>query len=259
MDKHTHIVLYSGGLGSYFAAKRVKEKYPQDEIILLFTDTKIEDEDLYVFLKDTSEKLGIPITEYSDGRDIWQVFKDEKFLGTAYADPCSKILKRKMSKKFIKKYKPDECTIYLGFDWTEMHRHERAEKNWLPYKIVSPLCEPPYLDKEDMKKILVEEDGISLPRLYKLGFPHNNCGGACIKTGIGHFKNLLDKFPERFAEWEKKEQEVIEHIGRDDISILRRTRNKKRQVFTLKMLREEQESITESEMLEIGGCGCFQE
>lgn len=42
-----HIVLYSGGLGSYFTAKRLIESgVSKDDIILLFTDTKIEDVDV---------------------------------------------------------------------------------------------------------------------------------------------------------------------------------------------------------------------
>jgi len=253
----THIVLYSGGLGSYFTAKRlVQQGIEEENIILLFTDTQIEDEDLYRFLKDSTEKLGIPLTNYSDGRTIWDVFKDVKFLGNSRLDPCSRVLKREMSREFIKKYKPEEVIIYLGYDWTEMNRFEKAQKAWLPYIINSPMCDEPYLDKEDMKRILVEEDGIRLPRLYEMGFAHNNCGGGCVKAGIGHFTKLLDEFPERFKLWEDNEQEIREHLGKD-VSILRRTKNGVRSNFTLKMLREERESVTEEEKCDIGGCGCF--
>ena len=141
-----HIVLYSGGLGSYFTAKRLLETVAKEDIILLFTDTKYEDKDLYRFLDDTTKFLGIPLTDYSEGRDIWQVFKDEKYLANSRIDVCSRILKRELSRKFIKQYKPDECRIYLGFDWTEMHRLERAKKAWLPYIIDAPLCYKPYID-----------------------------------------------------------------------------------------------------------------
>lgn len=252
-----HIVLFSGGLGSYFTTKRLIEQgIEKKDIILLFTDTKIEDEDLYRFLKESTEKLGIPLTDYSDGRTVWDVFKDVKYLGNSRLDPCSRVLKREMSRKFIKQYSPDEAIIYLGYDWTEMHRYEKAERAWLPYKIQSPLCEPPYIDKKDMKRMIVEEDGIELPRLYKMGFAHNNCGGGCVKAGIGHFAKLLKDFPERFALWEQKEKEIREFLGKD-VSILRRTRNGVRSNFTLQQLREEQESLTESELCDIGGCGCF--
>jgi len=252
-----HVVLYSGGLGSYFTAKRLIESgVVKSDIILLFTDTKIEDEDLYRFLEESTQKLGIPLTNYSDGRDIWQVFKDTRFLANSLRDNCSRVLKRGMSRKFIKQFKPDEVIIYLGFDWTEMHRFEKAQKAWLPYTIKSPLCETPYIDKEDMKKMIVG-DGIELPRLYKMGFAHNNCGGGCVKAGIGHFAKLFDEFPERFALWEKQEQEIRGYLGKD-VTILRRTKNGVKSRFSLKQLREEREVLSNAELCDIGGCGCFQ-
>lgn len=252
-----HIVLYSGGLGSYFTTKRLIERgINKSDIILLFTDTKVEDEDLYRFLKESTDNLGIPLTSYSEGRNIWEVFKDVKYLGNSRLDPCSRVLKREMSRKFIKQFEPDEVIIYLGFDWTEVNRFEKAQKAWLPYKIESPLCDTPYIDKEDMKK-MIADDGIELPRLYQMGFAHNNCGGGCVKAGIGHFTMLLDKFPERFALWEQNEQEIRNHIGKN-VSILRRTKNGIRSNFTLRELREERETITNDELCDIGGCGCFQ-
>jgi len=252
-----HIVLFSGGLGSYFATKRLIENgINKEDIILLFTDTKVEDEDLYRFIKDAEKFLGINVTDYSDGRDIWQVFKDHRFLSNSRVDHCSGDLKRRMSRKFVKQFGPDGCIIYLGFDWTEMHRLEKAQKAWSPYNIQAPLCDPPYLDKEDMKT-LIEEDGIKLPRLYSLGFSHNNCGGFCVKAGIGHFAHLLDTMPDKFKEFEDKEQEIREYIGKD-VSILRRSINGVRVNYTLKQLREERQGITKEEMCDIGGCGCFQ-
>lgn len=252
-----HIVLTSGGLGSHFTTKRLLERGVQKEdIIRLFTDTRVEDEDLYRFLYQSTEKLGIPLTEATDGRTIWEVFRDVKYLGNSRLDPCSRVLKREKSRKYIKQFSPDEVIVYLGYDWTEMSRFEKAQKAWLPYRIESPLCEPPYLDKEDMKKMIVE-DGIELPRLYRMGFAHNNCGGGCVKAGIGHFVKLLDEFPERFFEWEKGESDIREYLGKD-VTILRRMINGKRVNFALKQLREERQTITESEKCEIGGCGCFQ-
>lgn len=252
-----HIVLFSGGLGSYYTTKRLLEQgIDKKDIILLFTDTKSEDADLYRFLKDAEKKLEIPITNFSDGRDIWQVYKDHRFLSNSRVDHCSGDLKRRMSRKFIKQFKPNEVIIYLGFDWTEMHRYEKAVKAWLPYRMEAPLCNPPYIDKGDMKIKIVEEDGIQLPRLYKMGFAHNNCGGFCVKAGIGHYYHLLEVDPERYKYFEDKEQETINYIGKD-VSILRRTRNGVRKNITLKQLREEKETITEEEKCDIGGCGCF--
>jgi hypothetical protein len=228
----------------------------KSDIIRLFTDTKVEDESLYRFLDESTKYFDIPLTDYSDGRTIWQIFKDSRFLGNSRLDPCSRVLKRERSRKFIKQFSPDEVIIYLGFDWTEIHRFEKAQKAWLPYTIKSPMCDSPYLDKEDMKR-MVKEDGLTLSRLYEMGFPHDNCGGGCVKAGIGQFARLLDEFPDRFKEWEDNEQDVIKFLGKD-VSILRRQVNGKKYKFTLKQLREERQGLTKSEMCDIGGCGCFQ-
>ena len=51
-DKRTHIVLISGGLASFVAGFRVKQKYQDENIRFWFFDTLIEDSDLYRFLSD---------------------------------------------------------------------------------------------------------------------------------------------------------------------------------------------------------------
>lgn len=49
-----HVVFYSGGLGSFSTALRVIEKYGTESLTLLFTDTLIEDHDLYRFIIKTA-------------------------------------------------------------------------------------------------------------------------------------------------------------------------------------------------------------
>lgn len=64
-----HVVMFSGGIGSFCAAERVKSALTTgDKLTLLFTDTKMEDEDLYRFLNDSEKALGITITRIADGR-----------------------------------------------------------------------------------------------------------------------------------------------------------------------------------------------
>lgn len=42
---------------------------------------------------------------------------------------------------------------------------------------------------------MIDDAEIDIPRLYELGFSHNNCGGFCVKAGLKHFKNLKEKMP----------------------------------------------------------------
>jgi 3'-phosphoadenosine 5'-phosphosulfate sulfotransferase (PAPS reductase)/FAD synthetase len=53
-----HVVMFSGGIGSWAAAKRVAERHGTSTLTLLFTDTLIEDADLYRFLVDAAENVG---------------------------------------------------------------------------------------------------------------------------------------------------------------------------------------------------------
>lgn len=254
-----HIVFYSGGIGSWKTAKRVIEKHGKDDVILLFTDTLIEDDDLYRFIDETVLEMGVEFVRIAEGRSPFEIFKDQNFLGNSRVANCSKILKQRESKRWIKQnFKPDECILYLGIDWTEEHRTKAPIKNWSPYQVEFPMCEPPFLHKKDMLAEL-NELGIETPRLYKLGFAHNNCGGFCCRAGQGHFKHALDVMPERFAEWEQMEQEMIEQIGKD-VSMMKRVVNGEAQTYTLKQLREDaQKDSCQIDMFDIGGCGCFVE
>lgn len=251
-----HIIFYSGGIGSYFTAKRIVEKYGANDVILLFTDTKIEDEDCYRFIKETSNYLGAELVKIEDGRTPFEVYKDVKFLGNSRLAPCSHKLKQETASKWIKEnFKPDECVLYLGIDWTESHRKNAPIKNWHPYKVEFPMCEPPYLTKTDMIEAL-KDDGIKTPRLYEFGFSHNNCGGFCCRAGQGHFANLLKQLPERYKHYEEEEEKMRKYLGKD-VAMMSKTKNKVKTPYTLKQLRQDVENHCQIDLFDIGGCGCF--
>jgi 3'-phosphoadenosine 5'-phosphosulfate sulfotransferase (PAPS reductase)/FAD synthetase len=248
--------MFSGGVGSWATAKRVAEKYGTDDLVLLFADTKMEDEDLYRFLDEAAANVGGELRKVAEGRDVWQVFRDVKYLGNSRIDPCSNLLKRKFLRKYIDEhFDPSNSIIYLGIDWTESPRFEKAQRYWEPWATMAPLCEPPYIGKESLLSWLREE-GIEPPRLYELGFPHNNCGGFCIKAGQAQFKLLLKTMPERFKYHEEKEQEIREYLGKD-VTILRKTENGVRRNLTLRELRETVEREEQIDEFDWGGCGCF--
>lgn len=253
-----HVVSYSGGLASFFESKLSIEKYGKENCDFVFCDTKTEDEDLYRFLEDTEKYLGIKIVRLQEGRDIWQVAFDQNFLFNSMVANCTKELKQKQFKNYIKKYNED-ITIHLGFDFTEMHRLERARTHY-KCNVESLVCES-MINKIEMKSEL-EKIGIELPRLYQLGFSHNNCGGFCFKAGIGHFKNLYEKLPDRYIYHMNKEQELINKIGKD-ISILKRIDNGKKIKVTLKDLKEifdnEPQQLSFDDLCDYGGCNCFTE
>lgn len=255
-----HIVFYSGGIGSWMTAKRVVAKHGAENVICMFTDTLIEDEDLYRFMDETIAEMDVEFVKIVDGRTPFDVFFDEKYLGNSRYAPCSRRLKQDAARKWVEEnYTPEECILYLGIDWTEEHRTRAPRENWAPYRVEFPMCEEPYLMKDDMLAEL-EKLGIEIPRLYKMGFSHNNCGGFCCRAGHGHFANLLNKLPDRFAQYEALEQEFRERFGKD-VSMMKKTKTTKgvRKTFpyTLRQLREDIEAKQAVDLTDVGGCGCF--
>jgi hypothetical protein len=252
-----HIISLSGGIGSYIALKRIVEKHGSENVVAVFCDTLVEDNDLYRFLEDIVNKFSIGIIRLVDGRKPFELCYQHKFLFNSRVAKCSAELKSKPFNEWLKKtYEPNECVLYFGIDFTESHRCNAIVRNYDPYKVEFPLLDEPLLYKNEMLKQL-QDDGIEVPRMYKLNFAHNNCGGICFKAGIGHFRNLYLKDKEKYIEAETEEENVREFLGKD-VSILKRNDG----VFTLRQLRELLEGSEQYERLnifelEVGGCGCF--
>jgi len=260
-----HIVMFSGGIGSWMTAKRVVDKLGPEDVYLLFSDVKGntenphigEDEDTYRFIDEAAEKLGAKLIKVVDGRDIWEVFRDKKFLGNSRIAPCSHNLKQKPAKKWIhENTDPDDTRIYVGIDWTETHRLEAVARGYAPWKIAAPLTVEPYLTKEQMIE-LCRDEGIEPPRLYALGFKHNNCGGGCVRAGQSQFKLLLDTMPERYAEWERQEEKMQDFLG-SEVTILKKMTKGVTKPLSLRQLREmAQTQPTLIDMNDVGtSCNC---
>ncbi len=264
MTTPRYVVMFSGGIGSWASARRIVDQHGPEDVTLLFTDVKGdnsnphigEDEDTYRFINDAVADLGCEYVRLADGRDIWQVFKDRRFLGNSRQANCSTTLKQIPAKQWIKQNTtPQTTSIIIGIDWTETHRRPAIVKAYQPYTVLFPMCDKPYLSKQDMMD-WARERGLQPPRLYALGFAHNNCGGGCVRSGQGQFRKLLEIMPDRYAVWEQQEQEIRDYLGKD-VTILKETRNGERRNLTLRELRERNQA--DVDMLDIGGCGCFVE
>lgn len=265
-----HVVMYSGGIGSWMTARRVIEADGgPDNVTLLFADVKGdndnphlgEDEDTYRFIADTAWEFGARLVTLNEGRSIWQVFKDDRFLGNSRLANCSKFLKQRPSRDWLKaNCDPADTTVYVGISWDEVHRLPAIEKAYseMGYVAKAPLCDPPYLDKEQMLAAC-EADGIEPPKAYKAGYPHNNCGGFCVRAGQAQFRLLLQQNRERFLFHEQQEQDLREYLGKD-VTILKEVVTGQPVPLTLRAFRERQDSqpgLFEMDEFDFGGCGCF--
>ncbi|HYM31850.1 MAG TPA: DNA methyltransferase, partial [Candidatus Cybelea sp.] len=250
-------VQFSGGAASYVAAKLILEEFGHDGVALVFADTLIEDEDLYRFLGDAEKRLQHPIIRISEGRDPWMVFFDERMMGNSRVDPCSKILKRKLLDKWRAEHCASDCTLVIGYDASEDFRLQPLKARMAPLNVRAPLLEQGIFKEQAYAR--VEADGIRLPRLYQMGFPHNNCGGFCVKAGQASFALLLEHMPDRYAKHEAKEEAFRNYIGKD-VSIMRDRRGGVSKPLTMRAFRERH--LADSSLVdrsELGGCTCMDE
>lgn len=261
--KILHLQMFSGGACSWMSAKRMVAKHGKDGCAMLFVDVKGdsanphdgEDEDTYRFIKDASANVGVPLFTVSKGVSVWQHFFNRRMMGNSRMPICSVELKREILDRWqAENCDPANTVLYYGIDWTEQHRCEPLRKMRSPFRVEFPMCGAPYLSKSQMLDA-IKAEGLIPPRMYCQGFPHNNCGGFCVKAGQAHFAHLLRVNPERFAYHEAREQEFIKMIGKD-VSIMKDRTGGTTKTLTLKQLRERIERHMEFDAFEWGGCGC---
>ena len=247
-----HFISYSGGLSSAVSAIAAAEAELDFELV--FADTLIEDEDLYRFNDDLERALGVKITRLCDGRTPWDVFRDERFVGNSRIAPCSKILKTRQVRAYLDESARPDDPLIIGMNLDEEDRLERAQAAWSPRPVRSFLIEMKLYKPLQME--MLKRHGLKPPRLYSMGFLHNNCGGFCVRAGLTQAKLLLQEMPERYAYHEREQERVAREVP-GARPFLVRTENGQRQYMTLREFREDVELGEPTPDFDFGGCGCF--
>jgi hypothetical protein len=263
----------SGGLAS--AANAILAHEAGLPFINVFADTSEEDDDLHRFLYDIEQRLGQSIVRLKDGRDTWDVFVDEEYIGNSRVAPCSRILKTEPIMRWANLFAAPTDPIMIGFSYDEEERQARAAKNWAPRPVRSLIAEQK-LSGDAVEKLVCVKYGIKKPRLYAMGFPHNNCRGKCPRAGQGQFGLLLDRSPTVYAMNEQRNEWARREIQRKaQIRIAAGTyrgkspdgspggfiRVKRNGVTEYLHMKEFRERVQSGELkparYEMGGCGCF--
>lgn len=248
-----YAVSLSGGLASFMTAELLKRNGADFDLI--FCDTKSEDEDLYRFLDDQEKYFGKQIIRIVDGRDIWQVQYDVGFQANSQKDPCSRVLKREPFKKYMRaNYDPESTTIVIGIGHKEKHRTKDFQQNHAPFNVIAPLTDME-ITNDDIAEIC-EEAGFAAPRIYDYDFPHNNCGGFCVKAGQKQAAMLLKHRKETYLWHERKQEAVFELMGCKHPTI-RKTVDGVMKYYSLKEFREFLEAGGAPELYDEGTCACF--
>lgn len=247
-------ISFSGGIGSGVTALLAHERGL--DFNLIFADTLIEDADLYRFNKDIAKAVGKEIVHVVDGRTPWDVYVDERYIGNSRTAPCSYELKTRPIRKWLKANADPSDPLVLGMDMSEQDRVDRAAENWSPRPVISLLRRfkvwRPEFD------LVLNRYGIRKPRLYKLGYVHNNCGGFCCRAGATQFARLYRTNPRLYLWHEEEQEKAMAAIGPTAKPFLRVTICGELRYLTLREFREYLEAGTmELPMFDAEGCGCF--
>ena len=252
-----HVVQFSTGAASAEVAWRVVAEHGAENVTLLTADTRVEDEDNWRFGREVAGRLGCEWIRLADGRTPMQAGRDHRCVPSNRMAVCSRVLERELLDRYrAEHFDPANTVVYLGYDWTELHRVEAARGRWAPWTVDFPLTRRPYLWKPELLG-LFRERGIEPPRLYGYGFQHANCGGACVRGGQAQWSLLLHVNRARYLEWEAGEQATRELLGKD-VGILRDRTGGSVRTLTLAEFRERldrQPSLFDQD--DWGACGCL--
>jgi hypothetical protein len=277
-----YLISFSGGLGSFWSAKKMVDQYGKNNVIALFIDVGWEDDDLYRFIHQTINVLDIKLIYVKAPYTPPELMKKENVIYNNRMANCTSILKMRLFKSILLN-KDFKClgevfklntlivkgieflgtltsinyNLVMGIDYTEAHRCQPIEKNYSKYgyTVLFPLVDDKNYHRKHIYDYLTK-NCIEIPKMYKLGFSHNNCGGRCVKAGQGHFKKLLEKLPDRFNEL----LELEKSINNGKNTFLKKTKNNITSSYSMEALKQDIKNRPKQiDLFDIGGCGCFLE
>lgn len=202
------VVGHSGGVTSAWCLGWALRTFPREEVIALWHDTKKEDADTLRFLREISAKLGIEITERSDGRSVEEVEDDEGALANNRMAFCSRILKAIPKQKYFEELLAQGITEivnvlgFSGMEWERIQRHTMlAERGG--YAVRFPVKEEGKSKQECADWCL--SLGVKIPSMYAWS-EHANCVG-CRRAGKAYWLKLSDARPDVFEIEAAREKE----------------------------------------------------
>ncbi len=239
------IVGFSGGVTSAWCASWALAQYLKSEVIFLFHDTKEEHPDTYRFIREMAIALDHPVTNFSDGRSVVEVFEDQNAIANNRMAFCSRILKAEQRDKYFKQLKKegvDEIINVVGFSAIETERVQRASARAEAsgYKIRFPLIEN-RLSKQDCADWCRNNMGVVPSAMYRWS-EHANCVG-CVRGGKAYWLKVKENEPEIFEQRAKLEEEFGHTILKDmSLRVLAETGLKRK--------------VNPRESIDIGACEC---
>jgi hypothetical protein len=204
------LIWFSCGAASAVTAKLGLEKFPQAEI--LYCDTlAFEHSDNRRFMADVERWIGreVKVLKSQKYTDIYDVFRKTRYIVGTRGATCTRALKREVRLEY---QQPDDTHLF-GLTADEGKRIAEFEQR-NPELFLEWILRDHQITKADCYRIL-QEAGIELPAMYKLGYKNNNCIG-CVKGGMGYWNKIRRDFPEAFQRMAAVERELNAAVCRKE-------------------------------------------
>jgi phage terminase large subunit-like protein len=186
---------YSHGAASLVAAKLAIEKNKGEKellVVCIHLENELQEPERE---REAEKWLGVPITYIQDtkyGANVDTVIEKTRYMAGVYGARCTKELKKQVRFDW---QKPDDIHVF-GMTAEEAHRVDRILDAEPELSIWAPLIEE-NLTKEDCFKMM-NDAGLTLPKMYLLGYNNNNCIGCLKAGGAGYWNKIRVDFPEVF-------------------------------------------------------------
>tara|TARA_R110002074_G_scaffold332798_1_gene503087 strand:+ start:219 stop:992 length:774 start_codon:yes stop_codon:yes gene_type:complete len=184
---------FSCGAASAVATKLAIADYK--DVLVAYCEVKEEHPDNSRFLADCEKWFGQEITILGNDkykRSIYEVFNKTNYLAGHGGARCTLELKKNVRKAFEL---PTDIQVF-GYTVEEQNRVDRFMDANNEVQLITPLIDRG-LTKQDCLAI-VEDAGIDLPAMYKLGYKNNNCRGCVKAQSPAYWKKIQIDFPEFF-------------------------------------------------------------
>jgi hypothetical protein len=202
---------FSCGAASAVATKlAIAENAGKLPLVIAYTEVMEEHPDNKRFLAECEKWFGQDIVILGNDyykRSIYETFKTSA-MNIRGAAPCTRVLKKQVRER----YEQVGDRQVFGYTAEEQQRYDRFIDANNEVDVWVPLIDKG-LNKVDCLAML-QNAGIDLPEMYKLGYLNNNCIG-CVKGGMGYWNKIRVDFPEQFDRMAKLERFKKQTIFKD--------------------------------------------
>lgn len=206
------IAWFSCGAASAVATKLALWKYGHKRVVIAYCETGNEHEDNERFLGDCQHWFNAPIERLhsDDYDDCWDVWETRRYLAGIDGAICT--TEMKVSPRLLFQRPTDIHVFGYTCDGRDIQRAENFRANYPELQVDTPLIDRGL--KKPATLAIVENAGIDIPAMYRLGFLNNNCK-TCVKATSPNYWALVRKcFPDDFERMAKLSRELNVRLTR---------------------------------------------